>query len=562
MTQGEASGHPGTPGFPPNDTRRAVDPPPGRDLRFSYRSEIDGTDQPYAVYVPSRYDDGQRSPVVINLHGTSSGRSPELVGQTSEHYYTADENASPMWAAERHEAILVTPHGRGITEFRGIGENDVFCVLAEVQRRYSVDPDRISITGLSMGGTGSTEIALHHPDMFAAAAPVGAAYSFPWLAANGKHLPFWCIGGEDDFNFHTGGKLVAERMGRLGYPARLDIREGREHADFLPEYYDRIVGWLVRHRVVRHPRQYSFSAALPMYGQAYWTAIDAIEEPGTISTIRAEITGPNRHSLATGNLSAIAVLPDAELVDFTGEIQVQVDGQPAFEGAVTPHEEILLSKVGGRWSAEIAPRRQRSMTAYRTDPVAVAPKSLTMQGVDAPLANWISDAMRAATGADVALYNRRHYRGLPIPRGTVDQVDLLQCSRPFEQYLVVADLSGRDLIAVLEDNIRDPGEGLEYLVQPSGLRYSFSWDHPQGQRVTDSDIDPGRSYKVALEGQSPERVERQTAMFLAGLRKTLDYRVTEVPFRAALYAHAVRQGEIKVTAEGRVRAVEDRTARG
>jgi hypothetical protein len=176
-----------------------------------------------------------------------------------------------------------------------------------------------------------------------------------------------------------------------------------------------------------------------------------------------------------------------------------------------------------------------------------------MDGVDAPLANWISDAMRAATEADVALYNRRHYRGLPIPQGAVDEADLLQCTRPFEQYLVVTDLPGRALIEVIEDNIRDPNDGLEYLVQPSGLRYTFSWGLPRGRRITDSDVDPDRIYKVVLEGQSPERVGRRTVMFLAGRRETLDYCVTEVPLRAALYAHAVRNGKIEATAEGRVR---------
>ena len=121
-----------------------------------------------------------------------------------------------------------------------------------------------------MGGTGSSELALHYPDYFAAAAPIGAAYSFPWLAANGEHLPFWCIGGEHDRNFQLGGRLVADRMERLNFPTRLDIRAGRGHADFVPEYYDRVIAWLVRQRVRRHPAGYSFSAALPLHGQAYW----------------------------------------------------------------------------------------------------------------------------------------------------------------------------------------------------------------------------------------------------------------------------------------------------
>ena len=313
--------------LPPGDTRLASRPLPGQDLRLSYRSEIDDTEQPYALYVPAGYDGRRPWPLVINLHGTSAGLSLEYVGQTSEHY-TADENAAPLWAAERHGALLVTPFGRGITEFRGIGENDVFCAVADVQRRYRVDAERISMTGLSMGGTGSSELALHYPDYFAAAAPIGAAYSFPWLAANGEHLPFWCIGGEHDRNFQQGGRLVADRMERLNFPTRLDIRTGRGHADFVPEYYDGVIAWLVRQRQRRHPSGYSFSAALPLHGQAYWTAIDAIERPGTIGTVHAQIIGANRLHLATDNLTGVAVLPDpavGELAAQVKPVQVIVD---------------------------------------------------------------------------------------------------------------------------------------------------------------------------------------------------------------------------------------------
>ena len=45
---------------------------------------------------------------------------------------------------------------------------------------------------------------------------------------------------------------------------------------------------------------------------------------------------------------------------------------------------------------------QRSLTDYRTHPVAEAPAALTMDGIEAPLASWITDAMRLATGADLA----------------------------------------------------------------------------------------------------------------------------------------------------------------
>ena len=218
-----------------------------------------------------------------------------------------------------------------------------------------------------------------------------------------------------------------------------------------------------------------------MHGQAYWTAIDALSRPGTIGTVHAQIIGANRLRLATDNLTGVAVLPDPALVDLERPLALEIEGQAIFEGIVAADQELRLTKRrAGRWRVAEAPRRRWSLTAYRTNPVAEAPAALTMKGIEAPLANWITDAMRLATGADLALYNRRSYRGLPLPAGTVDEVDLIQCSRPFEQYLVVAELRGSDILNVLEANVRDPGEGLEFVVQLSGASYTFDWGRPVG----------------------------------------------------------------------------------
>ncbi len=548
------------------DTRLARNPPPGQDLRLSYRSEIDGTDQPYALYVPAGYDEGRTWPLVVNLHGTSAGMGKEMVGQTSKNY-SADRNALFLWAAERHGAILATPFGRGVTEFRGIGDNDVFCVLADVQQRYRVDPERIALTGLSMGGTGSFELGLDHPGVFSAVAPIGAAHSFHWLAANGEHTPFWCIGGEFDRDFvKNGGLECAEKMIELGFDCRLDVLKTREHSDFVPEFFDNVVEWLVQHRVARHPTEYSSSTLLPMFGRAYWTAIDAIESPGTIGTARAQMVDANRIAIETDNIVAVTVLPDPELSDLTRPISVEVDGTDAFDGVVKADQEVQFVREDARWLATLAPRREISLTGYRNNPVADAPEELTMEGVEAALAIWIADAMRAATGADVAMYNRRYYRGLPIPRGVVDEVDLLQCTRPANQELAVAELTGGEIIRILEDNVDVPdtlrhsfpltfgGENLEFLVQPSGFSYSFDRARPYGQRVVECDIDESRLYRVALEGQVPERAEvwRRATMRLADLYP-LRYERTDVPVVGALYAHALRTGRIEAPMGGKVR---------
>ena len=71
--------------------------------------------------------------------------------------------------------LVVAPYGRGeIAGYNGVGENDVLRVLRDVRTAYNVDPDRIYLTGLSMGGGGTWHIGLRYPDLFAAIVPVCA----------------------------------------------------------------------------------------------------------------------------------------------------------------------------------------------------------------------------------------------------------------------------------------------------------------------------------------------------------------------------------------------------
>jgi pimeloyl-ACP methyl ester carboxylesterase len=498
----------------------------GRDLRLTYRSAIDDTDQPYRIYIPARYDGRTPLPLVLALHGTSGNEST---------LFDTYGNGEIKRAAEKHGAIVVSPFGRGVTEYRGIGENDVFCVLADVQRRYRVDPDRLYATGHSMGGTGAAQLALHHPDVFAAVAPLAAAYSFPWLAQNARHVPFWWIlGGKDQVFYHAGVRPGVERMIALGCPAKLDVLPGRDHGDWVPEYFDPVFEWLLKHRRVVRPCEYVFSAESPMHGQAYVTAIAVIAK-----TVRVD---GDVVDVRTENVAAFAVFPETE------RLRLAVDGAVLFEGRVPPGEEVQCV----RGKATLAPRRVRDLTAWRTNPVATADRDLTMEGTEAPLGVWIADAMRGAAGADLALYNRRHYRGLPIRKGTVDMVDLIQASRPFEQSLVIAELTGADVREILEDNVREPAKSIveDRLVQVSGLTYEFDRSRPKGSRIVACDLDPKRVYRVALEGQVPER----ETIFLAGRFGTLKVALAKVSFVSALYAHAVSTGRIAVDGPARIRA--------
>ncbi|MBI4621816.1 MAG: 5'-nucleotidase C-terminal domain-containing protein [Verrucomicrobia bacterium] len=525
----------------------------GKDLRLSYRSPIDGTEQPYRVYVPGSYRADRPVPVVLALHQT--GADENSFFEDNIHY--PPENGLKN-AAEKHGVLAVCPNGRGNTVYRGPGENAVFCVLEDVKKRFNVDEDRIYLTGHSMGGTGSADLGLHHPDLFAAVAPLSAARSIRWVAANAGHLPFWWIGGGLDQEYYKLGVAVGvERMRRLGCPVRFTELAGEGHygtaRDFNP-----VLEWLLKHRRVAHPRAFTFEVDTPLHPRAYWVTVDAIARPGRIATVKARAESGQVARLELENVEAISVWPDPDVFNLGPPVEVWVQDTRVFSGRVSRAQEVAVRREFAEWRSEVRPRREISLTAYRNHPIAYAPEALDLSGTEARLGNWIADAMRAATGAEVALYNHRPDRASrPIPAGTVDVVDLLLCSLPGDQDLVVAELRGRDIVEILEANIdaRAPepkaGTVSNLLVQVSGAQYVFDRRLPPGRRVVTCNLEADRNYSVALEGQV---VERETIR-LAGRFKKLKHVTTEIPFTMALYGHAVRTKELRAPLEGRVREI-------
>ena len=70
-------------------------------------------------------------------------------------------------------------------------------MIDEVTAKYNIDPDRIYLTGLSLGGIGTWSTALQFPDKFAAIAPVCGSVD-PDKVEKLKNLPIWAFHGAKD----------------------------------------------------------------------------------------------------------------------------------------------------------------------------------------------------------------------------------------------------------------------------------------------------------------------------------------------------------------------------
>ncbi|MCB9436626.1 MAG: 5'-nucleotidase C-terminal domain-containing protein [Anaerolineales bacterium] len=123
------------------------------------------------------------------------------------------------------------------------------------------------------------------------------------------------------------------------------------------------------------------------------------------------------------------------------------------------------------------------------------------------MGNIITDAMRAATGAQIAFQNGGGIRA-SIETGTVTVGDVLNVL-PFNNTYVIFEVTGIDVIAALENGVSrtDATEGTGRFLQVSGLRYSWDGSQPVGRRVVSVEVmnedgeyeplDPDEIYSIA-----------------------------------------------------------------
>ena len=127
----------------------------------------------------------------------------------------------------------------------------------------------------------------------------------------------------------------------------------------------------------------------------------------------------------------------------------------------------------------------------------------TVRTTESNFANLISDAIRAAVGADVAITNGGGIRGdRTYDAGSVLTRNDILSELPFGNVTVLIELTGADLLAALENGVSQVEEGAGRFPQVSGMTYTYDAAKPAGSRIVEVKVagvplDIGRVYKVA-----------------------------------------------------------------
>ncbi len=153
-------------------------------------------DLPGQLYIPPEAQDSAR-PMILFLHGageTGTNNTSQIGGNIDNLFAAAKARGAFLYAPQ-----ATTVSGQ-IHNWDSITRSDsVLTQLNQFLTNQNTDLSRVYITGLSMGGGGTWNIASRSPDLFAAALPIaGVRVASDFDAANIVDIPTWAFHARDD----------------------------------------------------------------------------------------------------------------------------------------------------------------------------------------------------------------------------------------------------------------------------------------------------------------------------------------------------------------------------
>lgn len=216
-----------------------------------------GLKMPYRLFSPELSEKGM--PLVVFLHGRGDRgidndrkvfknvglfmNDQSLVAPNMQHEFPcyvvapqcSDKTINEEWA----KWVGNSPE----TPFKGLGKDGSYqmspqpsesgaaalSLIDHLIDSLKIDPSRVYLIGLSMGGFGTWEFTARRPDLFAAAVPM-AGFSDPAQIEKIKHIPFWIFHGDaDQSNPVEGSRTMYQLLKKAGSDVKYTEYEGAGH---------------------------------------------------------------------------------------------------------------------------------------------------------------------------------------------------------------------------------------------------------------------------------------------------------------------------------------------
>jgi len=290
-------------------------------VEAAIRSTYDGRPQAVLVHVPASFStaDSKPQPLVVALHGYDG--SPRRIMEA----FLDNAGEGPTVGG-----FVIAPEAHGNAFYRGAGERAVFDAIDWATATYPIDKSRISITGVSMGGTGAADIAFRDSERFSAAAPLCGYQSYfvrrdtagkalrAWekplmhafspasLADSGHDIPLYVAHGTKDKPLEN-SRVLTNRYKELGYHLEQDWPD-LGHAVWKKTYHDAaLFGWLTKWKKNVDPAHVCFSAGLLRLGHKFWVNLTRLETQADLSRIDVAASDPTHVVVHTRAVSGFCL---------------------------------------------------------------------------------------------------------------------------------------------------------------------------------------------------------------------------------------------------------------
>lgn len=261
----------------------------------SYVSEIDSSTQYYILHVPSSYRKGKAMPVATIVPVAISGKLPYLKNMRVANKALIDFLQD---MAEKYNMIILEVGARRVDKanFNTIEEEELFYILDDVERDYSINRDRLYLAGNCSGAAELLKLVTKYPDVFAAVGliapdivPLSVEDLNPWVKSNNaihylknvRTLPMIDIHSAIDRHvpFATSEtlKYIADSCQFENFKL---VKIPNEFPKFGgDDFLDDIFKFTCEFKLNRSPNRIDFSTNQMLYNKSFWFKISDMTVP-------------------------------------------------------------------------------------------------------------------------------------------------------------------------------------------------------------------------------------------------------------------------------------------
>lgn len=202
----------------------------------------------YLRYLPKQYgaEPGKKWPLILFLHGAGErGCDLELL----------KKHGIPKVVEEMDLPFITLspqcPEVHWWSDYLSVLDDLVSTTIDT----YNVDPQRVYLTGLSMGGFGTWHLAAEYPQRFAAITPICGGgpwqYGFPDRVSEIRHIPAWVFhGAKDDVVPVEASQEMVDKLTSCGGDVSFTIYPEAKHDSWTETYNNpALYEWFLQHKL-------------------------------------------------------------------------------------------------------------------------------------------------------------------------------------------------------------------------------------------------------------------------------------------------------------------------